>query len=371
MILSATRVVTPARVLAPGWLRVTGDRITEVGEGHPPAPADAHAELLVPGFVDIHGHGGGGFSHTDGDPEASRAAVRAHLAHGTTTQVASLVTDSLDTLVASLRALRPLVADGALAGLHLEGPWLSFDHPGAHDTSHLCDPTPAAVDAVLDAADGALSMVTLAPERAGGLDAVRRLAEAGVTVAVGHTDATYDQTRAALDAGATVGTHLFNCMRRLHHREPGVIGALLGSDAYVELVADGVHLHDETLRLAFAAAPGRPVLITDAMGAAAAADGDYLLGPMAVEVRDGLARIATTGAIAGSTLTSLAAVRHAVRFAGIPLVDAVRAATATPAAALGLPDVGELRAGARADLVLLDDDLGLLRVLHAGEWLSR
>lgn len=367
MIVTATRLVTPARVLAPGWLRLEGDRIDEVGEGPPPAPADAHADLLVPGFVDIHCHGGGGASHTLGDPVQSRAVVAAHLAHGTTTQVASLVTDALPALASSLRALRPLVAEGTLAGVHLEGPWLSAEHPGAHDTRHLLTPRPGDVDLLLEAGEGALSMVTLAPELPGGPDAVRRLVSAGVTVAVGHTDATFDQTRAALDAGATVGTHLFNCMRPLHHREPGPVGALLGSDGLVEVIADGIHLHPEALRLAFAAAPGRTVLVTDAMAAAAAADGDYQLGPMAVEVRDGVARLAGTGAIAGSTLTCVAALRYAVA-AGIPLLEAVASATLTPAAALGLDDVGALVAGRRADLVLLDDDLRVRQVMRAGAW---
>lgn len=371
MIVSATRLVTPARVLAPGWLRVEDERVVGLGEGLPSAPADVQADVVTPGFVDIHGHGGGGASHTSGDPGQARAVVAAHLSHGTTTQVASLVTDAVPTLAASVRALRPLVEDGTLAGIHLEGPWLSADHPGAHDTRHLQAPRPVDLDVLLEAGEEALRMVTVAPELPGGLDAVRRLREAGVTVAVGHTDATYDQTRAAIDAGASVGTHLFNCMRRFHHREPGAIGALLGSgEAVVEVIADGIHLHPETVRLAFAAAPGRTVLVTDAMGAAAAADGDYQLGPMAVEVRDGVARLADTGAIAGSTLTSVAAVRYAVHEVGVPLVDAVASAATTPAAALGLDDVGALVAGRRADLVLLDDDLQVQRVMRCGDWVA-
>jgi N-acetylglucosamine-6-phosphate deacetylase len=369
VIIAARRLVTPTRTLAPGWLRVAGDRVVEVGEGPPPAPADHHADVVTPGFVDVHAHGGGGASYADGDPDAARTAARAHLAQGTTTQVASLVTGRIADLAAAVRALRPVVADGTLAGLHLEGPWLSVVHPGAHDADLLRDPCPEDVDRLLAAADGSLRMVTVAPERAGALDAVRRLTGAGVTVAVGHTDATYDQTLAAIDAGATVGTHLFNCMRPLHHREPGPIGALLGSSAYVELVADGIHLHPEAIRLAFAAAPGRTLLVTDAMAAAAAGDGAYRLGPMAVEVRDGVARVVSTGAIAGSTLTSAAAVRHAVAL-GVPLTDAVRAATALPAAALGLTDVGELRPGARADVVLLDDDVAVRRVLRGGAWVA-
>jgi N-acetylglucosamine-6-phosphate deacetylase len=283
--------------------------------------------------------------------------------------IASLVTDRTGSMQASVRGLADLVEGGLLAGIHLEGPWLSPRHAGAHDPDLLTDPTPAAVDALLEAGRGHVRMVTLAPELAGGLDAIRRLTTAGVVAAIGHTDATYDIACAALDAGAGVGTHLFNAMRGLHHREPGPIAALLEDpDAYVELVSDGVHVHPAALRLAARAKPGRVVLVTDAMAAAAAADGDYRLGRLTVEVRDGVARLADSGAIAGSTLTMAAAVRYAVQVAGLPLEDVVRAATAAPAALLGLEGVGALAPGHRADLVVLDDDLAVQRVLHGGQW---
>jgi N-acetylglucosamine-6-phosphate deacetylase len=214
-------------------------------------------------------------------------------------------------------------------------------------------------------------MVTLAPELPGGLDAVRRLSALGVVAAIGHTDATYDQARAALDAGASVGTHLFNAMRGLHHREPGPVTALLEHpDAYVELIADGVHLHPAVLRLAATRKPHLAVLVTDAMAAAGAGDGDYRLGDLSVQVRDGTARLADSGTIAGSTLTMAAAVKFAIRFAGLAIEDVVRAATASPAAMLGLTKVGALRPGYRADLVVLDEQLDVLRVLHRGVWVS-
>jgi N-acetylglucosamine-6-phosphate deacetylase len=212
-------------------------------------------------------------------------------------------------------------------------------------------------------------MVTLAPELPGGLDAVRALTAAGVVAAVGHTDATYDQTRAALDAGASVGTHLFNAMRGLHHREPGPVTALLEHpDAFVELIADGVHLHPAVLRLAAGRKSHLAVLVTDAMAAAAAGDGDYELGALSVEVRDGVARLVSNGAIAGSTLTMASAVRFAVQSGGLPIEEAVRAATTTPAAMLGLERVGALRPGYRADLVVLDEHLDVLAVLDRGSW---
>jgi N-acetylglucosamine-6-phosphate deacetylase len=375
VILTARQVVTPARILAPGWLLLDGDRIAEVGEGVPPrAPDhDLGAVTIVPGIVDLQVHGGGGASFDTGTPDAAAAVAASHLAHGTTSMAASLVTDTRERMVAAIGELALLVQDGVLAGVHLEGPWLSPQRSGAHRPGSLTHPDRSAVDALLTAGDGAVRMVTLAPELPGGIDAVRHLVGAGVLAAIGHTDATYDETRAALDAGARLGTHLFNAMRPLHHRDPGPVGALLDSPVDVELVADGVHLHPAVLRMVFAAKPGRCILVTDAMAGAGAPDGDYALGQVAVEVRAGVARLADgsgTGAIAGSTLTMDAAVRFAVTTAGLPLLDVVHAASTAPARAWGLADVGALEAGRRADLVVLDDALEVVRVMRAGMWVA-
>lgn len=372
MLLAAQYVLTPAQDLAPGWVELAGDRIVATGAGSPPRPPDLDlgAGTLAPGFVDLHVHGGGGASYDEGTAEAAATVAATHLARGTTTVAASLVTDSPERTARAVRELAVLVAEGLLAGVHLEGPWLSPLHAGAHRRELLSDPTPAAVDALLAAGDGAVRMVTIAPELPGGIEAVRRLAAAGVVVAIGHTDASYDVTRAAIDAGARMGTHLFNAMRPLHHRDPGPVGALLDGPADVELVADGVHLHPAVLRTVFAARPGRCVLVTDAMAAAGLGDGDHRLGGAAVEVRDGVARLADgdgRGALAGSTLTLDAAVRHAVR-AGVPLLEAVTAATTTPARAWRLDDVGALEPGRRADLVVLDEHLEVARVMRAGAW---
>jgi N-acetylglucosamine-6-phosphate deacetylase len=371
VLISSGRVVTPARVFAPGWVHVDGERIVEVQPGDPPRPPDLDLPeaTVVPGFVDAHAHGGGGASFDAGGPEAAATVTAAHLRHGTTTMLASLVTDAPGPQAQRVAALGELVADGLIAGIHLEGPWLSPRHVGAHNPALLSEPTPEAVDRVLAAGAGRIRMVTLAPELPGGMDAVRRLTAAGVVAAIGHTDATYDDARAALDAGATVGTHLFNAMRGVHHREPGPVTALLEHpDAFVELIADGVHLHPAVLRMVATRKPHLAVLVTDAMAAAANDDGDYVLGSMAVEVRDRVARLADTGAIAGSTLTMAGAVKFAVQRAGLPIEDVVRAATASPAAMLGLERRGALRPGFSADLVVLDADLDVVRVLRRGRW---
>lgn len=363
---------TPARI-APRWLRVSEGRIVEVGDGPPPAAPEVTFDggILAPGFLDVHCHGGGGASFSEGASAAATARA-AHRAAGTTTMLASLVTDPLDELAAQLEALRPLVASGELAGVHLEGPWLSPRHRGAHDPEHLVPPEPAALERLLGT--GLVRMVTLAPELDGGLDAVRRVVAAGATAALGHTDASYERSAEALDAGATAGTHLFNAMAGLHHREPGPAAALLERpEAFIEIIADGVHVHPAMLRLAFGQHPERFVLISDAMAAAAAADGAYRLGGLDVQVRDGVARLVDAagrpGAIAGSTLTVADAVRHAVREAAIPPAQALAAATENPAAMVGLADVGRLAAGTRADLVHLDEELAVRAVMHSGTWL--
>lgn len=370
MLLAADTVVTPRRVLRPGWVETSGSVIRTVGEGEPPGTPhhDLGDAILAPGFVDIHAHGGGGASFMDG-PDAARTALATHRTHGTTTMVASLVTDTVDRLAGVCASLAPLADAGQIAGIHLEGPWLSGQHCGAHDPALLRDPDLADVDRLLQAAGGHVVMVTLAPERAGGIEAVRHLTDAGVVAAVGHSDATYAQAREALLAGARVATHLFNAMRPLHHREPGLAGAAISDDdVYVEAIADGVHLHPAVVRQVLTTAGRRVVLVTDAMAAAGAPDGRYRLGPLDVDVVDGVARLTHGGAIAGSTLTLDAAVRYAVTQAGVPVADAVRAATLAPARVLRLDDRGRIKPGCRADLVTLGPDLHVRAVLDAGEW---
>ena len=304
--------------------------------------------------------------------DAAAAAASFHLHAGTTTTMASLVTAELDDLDAQIRALSPLIDDGVFAGFHLEGPWISRECKGAHNEALLRDPDPAEIERFLHLADGRVRMVTIAPELPGGLESVRLVAESGAIAAVGHTAASYERTLDAVDAGATVATHLFNGMKPIHHRDPGAIAALLSSPAVtVELIADGHHLHPGAIRLAVDhVGTRRSVLITDAMQAAGIGDGDYRLGSMTVEVRGGVARLAGgNGSIAGSTLTMGAAVRFAVDHAGLSLEEAVQMACVSPAGLLGRSDIGVIEAGRRADLAVLDDDLAVTAVMRAGEWI--
>lgn len=296
-----------------------------------------------------------------------------HRAHGTTTSIASTVTMALPELARAVEALSGLVQDGLLAGVHLEGPFISEARCGAHDPALLREPEAHVIDKLLERGHGTIKMVTLATELNGGLRAVRQLTDNGVIAALGHTDSSYEQARAAIEAGVTVATHLFNAMPGLHHREPGPIAAMLESETIaVELVNDGHHLHDAAVELAFqAAGHTRVSLITDAMSAAGAGDGRYQLGSLAVRVVDGVARLEDGGSIAGSTLTMDAAFRRAVLVNGISLERAAVAASGTPARVLGLDDlVGSLEVGKRADLVVLDDRLTVAGVMARGRWLT-
>jgi len=321
---------------------------------------------VVPGFIDVHVHGGGGAAYTDTD--GIGAAAEFHLRHGTTTTLASLVTASPAELIAGVRALGQATRLGTVAGIHLEGPWLSRARCGAHDPTRMRHPDPAEIDAVLAAGDGAIRMVTLAPELPGADAAIRRLLDAGVVVAVGHTDATYEQTQRAIAAGAMVGTHLFNAMPPVHHREPGAALALLQDPKVtVELIADGVHVHPAVVHAAIqAAGPHRVALVTDAVAAAGCADGEFRLGAVPIDVVSGVARVHGTSTIAGSTATMDRLFRGVAPDAG--LAAAVQMTSATPARALGLERVGRLRPGYDANLVVLDRDLQVAAVMVRGDW---
>jgi N-acetylglucosamine-6-phosphate deacetylase len=371
-LLRAARAVDARAVVDDAWILLDGDAIVAVGGGRDAPAADREVDLgsttLVPGFVDLHGHGGAGGSHEDG-PDAIRAALRLHRRHGTTRSVLSLVANPVPALAASLAVVREVMAEDPLVlGAHLEGPFLSHDAAGAHAHAHLVDPTPAHVDALLAAGEGVLRQVTIAPELDGALDAIRRIVDRGVVAAVGHTVASGDVARSAFDAGATVLTHAFNAMPGIHHREPGPIMAALADDRVtLELILDGVHVAPAVAGLLLREAPGRVALVTDAMAAAGSADGRYALGSLEVDVRDGIARLAGTDTIAGSTLTQDQALRVAVQRVGLGLQDAVAALTAVPARALGLGDrLGLLRPGRAADVVALMPDLRVARVWAAG-----
>ncbi|MEV6318921.1 N-acetylglucosamine-6-phosphate deacetylase [Streptomyces sp. NPDC051776] len=393
-VLAGARVVLPTGVVEGGSVAVDGRTVVACPEGGASLPAavgrgpsagDAYAgaggravtlalpgdHWIVPGFVDIHVHGGGGASFSAGAADEALESIAAHRRHGTTTMVASTVTGDLDNLAHQASALSELVEQGDLAGIHFEGPFIARNRCGAHEPSLLRDPDPADVRKLIDAARGSARMMTLAPELPGGLKSVRLLADQGVIAAVGHTDGSYETTLQAIAAGATVATHLFNAMPPLAHRTPGPIAALLEDERVtIELINDGVHLHPAVLELAFhRAGASRVAFITDAMSAAGKGDGRYRLGGMEVDVTDGVARLVTGGSIAGSTLTLDRAFRRAVTVDRLPVGQVVEAMSAAPARLLGAYDrIGSLEPGKDADLVVMDGDFRPVGVMRKGEW---
>ncbi len=329
-------------------------------------PTDLGDVTLVPGFVDMHVHGGGSYSFSDG-PEAASAAADFHLAHGTTSLLASLASASLNDLSAQAQALRPLVRVGVLSGIHLEGPFLNEVRRGAHNPSLLRNPE---TDWLQENVTDEVKMVTLAPELPGGLDAVHFIVESGAIAALGHSDATYEQARVAIDAGVRVATHLFNGMRPVHHREPAAVVALIRDPRVtVELICDGVHLHPALIASVFdSVGQDRVALVTDAIAATGMSNGVHELAGSQIRVTDGIAKLLDGSSLAGSTLTMDVALRNAVA-SGVNFVDAVRASSTNGAQRLGLVDRGEIANGKRADLVALDSELQVVAVMHGGTWI--
>ena len=384
MRLRSERIVTPAGVIS-GEVTVSGGRIAAVGE--PPGQdrsgdevVDLGARWLVPGFIDLHVHGGGGAQCNTSDPDEVAAVARFHAAHGVTALLATTVAAGIDELALALDATRGAIDAGTggarVLGAHLEGPFLNPWWPGAMDPSAFRDPDEATLRRLLLAGGGCLTLMTVAPELPRAVGMISELVEAGVIVSLGHSGASYDQARAAVIAGARSATHLFNGMAPFHHRAPGLIGAVLESpEVSCELIADGIHVDPVAARLAHRiTGSARMHLVTDAIAAAGMPDGDYRLGGpggAAVRAVDGRATLAEAGTLAGSTLTMDGAVANAVRFLGLDVAEAVTLASANPARLLGLEDrTGAIAPGLDADLAVLDDDLRAVGTVVAGEWVS-
>ena len=256
------------------------------------------------GFTDIHCHGGGGFSFSDSNLDNIEIALETHRLHGTTTQIASLVTEPIPALKQQIKSLNKFADNGSIAGIHLEGPYLSKAKCGAHDPLLLRDPKLDEVKELLDVGAGNIKMITIAPELPGAIETIRYLHSVGVTAAIGHSDASEELTIRAIDAGASVVTHMFNGLPNLDHRADTITNALIiNPDIYFELILDGVHVNHSLVQLLLLVAPNRIILVTDAMSAAGASDGDYKIGALDVQVADGVAKLISTGSLAGSTLT--------------------------------------------------------------------
>lgn len=380
---TAARLLTPLEELTPGVVIVEDGRFVAAGSRAavelPPGIAvrDFGDATLAPGLVDIHVHGGGGRDVMEATPEALTAMARQLLRHGVTAFCPTTVTApwtelrlALERLAATLAA-RP-AADGAQPlGIHLEGPFVSAAQAGVHPRADLVAPDPERFEQLWQAAQGRIALLTLAPELPGAEAVITLAAGRGVTVSLGHSDATAAQTRAALGAGARHFTHTFNAMRALHQREPGILGeALLNAGASADLIADGIHVDPALVRMFFALkGPERAVLISDAIAAAGCGDGQFRLGPLQVEVRG--PRCEAGERLAGSVLSLDGAVRNAMRFANLDLVTAVRAASWNPARLIGTGQKGHVAPGCDADLIVLSSEGELRAVMARGQWLDR
>jgi N-acetylglucosamine-6-phosphate deacetylase len=316
--------------------------------------------IAAAGFVDLQANGFAGVDFASTDSAGYARAADAMLETGVTAFQPTFITAPEADLVA---ALQEVPDDPRVLGVHLEGPFLSPTRLGAHPADARRDPDPALLGRLLDA--GPVSYMTLAPELPGALDLIDSLHARGIVVSCGHSDATAVDAHAAFDGGARTVTHLFNAMRPLAHRDPGIAGAALArEDVVVQVIVDGVHLAPETVQLVLRAATGRVALVTDAIAAAGNGDGRYRLGGLDVTVHDGVAR-RDDGVLAGSVLTMIEAVRN-LHDLGAPLVQALESASRVPARVLGRDDLGTIHPGARADVVVLDDRLEVSRVLLSG-----
>jgi N-acetylglucosamine-6-phosphate deacetylase len=380
LVLRGGRVVTPGGI-ASAAVVVRAGRIASIGQ-RPALGAGAEIVELegrwaLPGFIDVHVHGGAGAQCNTDDAQDIERVARFHAQHGTTALLATTVAAPIDGLLCTLEAIRtaagaPAAGCAQVLGAHLEGPFLSPRWPGAMDAAHFLTPDLAVADRLL--AGGGVRMMSLAPELAGARELVRSLVAANVVVSLGHTDAAYAQAAEAVAVGARAVTHTFNAMRPLHHRKPGVLGAALDLEAVAcEVICDGVHVDPAVVRLLQRVKGAeRVALVTDAIEAAGLPDGDYHLGHRPVSVAAGRATLAGSDTIAGSTLTMDRALRNVMAFCDVGIEEAARMASTTPAEVLGITDrKGVLAPGRDADVAILDPDLSIAGVLVRGAWARR
>jgi N-acetylglucosamine-6-phosphate deacetylase len=371
-------LVLPDRIIPNGLLRVDGRQITGLWdleeEACPETDPDQTTRLeqgfIAPGFIDLHVHGGGGADFMDGEPEAVAAITQTHARYGTTGMLATTLTAPEAEILRALRAVKQAPRRGArVLGFHVEGPFINLKLKGAQDGRYVRPATVGEIDRWMALGEpGDAWHVTIAPEIEGAMDAISHLTARGAVASAGHTDCTYAQLRAATEAGLSHTTHLYNAMRPLHHREPGTVGGALSLPGLTtELIADGVHVHPAAMAVAVAARGAQDVLlVTDAMRATGMPEGEYLLGELTATLKAGAARLAD-GTLAGSVLTMVDAVRNMVQLVGLSLPAAVAMASGNPARRHRLVHKGELKAGLDADLVLLDQDLNVLKTIVEGE----
>lgn len=346
MIISAATVLIGQELQKEVWLEIVDGVINSINTGSTPEYDYRYEGILIPGFVDIHCHGGGGKYFASLTDSEITQVIATHRAGGTVAGLASLVTEPIPDLVAQIKRLVPFAERGDIAGIHLEGPYLSHARCGAHDPALLRTPTVAEVQTLLDAGQGFIKMITIAPELDNALEVIEYLAKSGVIAAIGHSQSDAATAKAAIDRGASVVTHFNNAMPKVVDG-PGTMSSAVISELRVslELILDGEHVATNIVREVFEAAPNRVVMITDAMSAAGSTDGQYKIANLEVTVKDSVARLASNGSLAGSTLTMAKAFSHALNEIGVSITEAVHAASTLPALILGRSDLGEIAIG--------------------------
>ena len=361
MIIQAAGAIIDGFAKADTWVETAEGKIVSVNAGKHSNPDKLIDGILIPGFIDIHCHGGAGSYFS----QASKVAdvIKLHKEHGTTGIVASLVTGSIEDLKSQISALVPFYKSGEILGIHLEGPYLSHARCGAHEPSLLVNPDLAEIKELLEVGSGAIAMITIAPELPGAIEAIKFLSAAGVKVAIGHTNGDFKDAAAGTNAGATIVTHFMNAMNK-EKVEGSITSFILVDDRLsIELILDGHHVPFTTASEIFEAVGDRVVLVTDAMAAAGSADGNYEIGKLSVKVQDSVARLESNGALAGSTLTMDTAFLNAVNQCGVGIEQAVQMSATNPAKALGLKDRGNIAAGMRADLLSYNSASGSISVI--------
>jgi N-acetylglucosamine-6-phosphate deacetylase len=377
-------IITPQITLQKGWIHLVNGLIHAIGTEQEydiylskleadTKKIDAHGSWVLPGFIDMHVHGGYGHDFMDADAEGLDAITRFHGMNGTTTMLATTVTaakEELDHVLQRIGSYRNQIMPYAqLLGVHLEGPFINANWCGAQNPAFIVPPHPDWLSDWTQRFPGLIRMQTLAPETAGALEYIEALVEHGIIAALGHTDANYEQVNTAIEHGLSQAVHTYNAMRGLHHREPGAVGAIMSNPAILgEVIADGHHVHPTAIRLLVQAkGPEGVLLITDAMSAAGLGNGEYELGGLAVIVRDGVARLKEGNSLAGSTLTMIDAFRFVVQQVGVSVEDASLMASCNQARQLGIDQItGSLQPGLQADVLLVNSELELERVWIGG-----
>lgn len=372
-IIQAESAVIDGKLRQDTWLEINNGIITSINDGvSPNTPDHIINETLIPGFVDMHCHGGGGKYFSDEEDSGIQKVVDLHSTHGTTSMLASLVTEPIPTLKKQIKRLSPFIEAGTISGIHLEGPYLSPVRCGAHEPSLLREPTITELGELLDVGAGHIKMITMAPELPNAIEVIEFLVRQGVVVALGHSNADFETAKRAIDAGASVTTHFYNGLPPIDHRDTNITSAvLLDGRLSLELILDGHHVNVPAAELMFIAAPNRIALVTDAMSAAGEQDGEYKIGSLSVIVEKGVARLisndpsAGTPTLAGSTLTMDRAFFNLCKLPGRSIIDAVAASSHRPAQALGLNDRGEIAVGKRADLLEVSVKEERLRIVSS------